>query len=259
MQPFLAGCYANPSGIHRAAQAAKTAIEEGREAVAAALGAEPGEIVFTGGGTEADNLAVEGAARALRREGRGAGVAIAAFEHKAVLAASDRLAAEGFDVRSIRVTGDGVVDVEALDEVIGSETVLVSVMLVNNEVGTIQPLADVARVVRARAPHAVLHTDAVQAVPWLDMSTVAAAADLVSVSGHKFGGPKGVGALVLRQGVPLVPLLEGGGQERGWRAGTVNVPGVVAFATALQVARARARRRERTCRGAARPAADRSA
>ncbi|HEV2311264.1 MAG TPA: cysteine desulfurase family protein, partial [Acidimicrobiia bacterium] len=157
-------------------------------------------------------------------------------EHKAVLAAGGRLADEGFDVRPIRVGGDGVVDLASLEDAVGSDTVLVSVMLVNNEVGTIQPLADVARVVRARAPHAVLHTDAVQAVPWLDMSTAAQAPDLVSISGHKFGGPKGVGALVVRQGVPIVPLLEGGGQERGWRAGTVNVPGVVALATALQVA-----------------------
>ncbi len=234
MQPFLADCFANPSGIHRPARVAKTALEEARETVAAALGATPGEVIFTAGGTEADNLAVEGAARAARAAGRGDRVVTTAFEHKGVLAAVDRLAADGFAVDRVGIEPGGIVDLDALAGALTPATVVVSVMLVNNEVGTVQPLADVAALVHERAPHAVLHTDAVQAVPWLDVAQAAADVDLVAISAHKFGGPKGTGALVARDDVPLVPLLEGGGQERGRRAGTVNVAGAVALAAALR-------------------------
>jgi cysteine desulfurase len=157
-----------------------------------------------------------------------------AFEHKAVLAAAEHLEREGFSVRRIPATRGGLVDLDALAEAVDASTVAVSVMLVNNEVGTIQPLDDVAGIVRERAPAAVLHTDAVQAVPWIDVAAAAAPADLVSISAHKFGGPKGTGALVVRGGLPVEPLLEGGGQERGRRAGTVNVAGAVAMAAALR-------------------------
>jgi cysteine desulfurase len=236
MRPFQAETFGNPSGAHAAARAAKTALEEAREQIAAALGAEPSEIVLTGGGTEADNLAVKGAARAARDAGRGDGVVTTAFEHKGVLAPCARLARDGFRVTRVPVDRDGIVDLDALEAALDDRTVVVSVMLVNNEVGTIQPLADVARLVRARAPHAVLHTDAVQAVPWLDVTdAAAAAADLVSVSAHKFGGPKGVGALVRRGEVPIEPLIEGGGQEWGLRSGTANVAGAVGMAEALRV------------------------
>jgi cysteine desulfurase len=235
MAPFLAGCFANPSGGHSAARAAKTALEEARETVAGGLGAEPGEVVFTAGGTEADNLAVLGAARAARAGGRAGSVVTCAFEHKAVLAAADRLEREGFEVRRVPATPGGLVDLDALADAVDDTTLAVSVMLVNNEVGTIQPLDVVRGIVREQAPHAVLHTDAVQAVPWIDAAAAAAGADLVAVSAHKFGGPKGTGALIARSGVPLEPLLEGGGQERGRRAGTVNVAGAVAMAAALGV------------------------
>jgi cysteine desulfurase len=235
MRPFQAETFGNPSGAHAAARAAKTALEEAREHIATALGAEPSEIVFTGGGTEADNLAVKGAARAARDAGRGDGVVTTTFEHKGVLAPCDRLSRDGFRVTRVRVDSDGIVDLDALEAALNDRTVVVSVMLVNNEVGTIQPLADVAGLVRARAPHAVLHTDAVQAVPWLDVAEASAAADLVSVSAHKFGGPKGVGALVRRGDVPIEPLIEGGGQEWGLRSGTVNVAGAVGMAEALRV------------------------
>ena len=169
MQPYLgtvsgAGAFGNPSGGHAVARRAKTALEEAREEVAAALGCEPAEVVFTGGGTEADNLAVKGAARAARARGGGDGVVTTAFEHKGVLASCDRLAAEGFRVRRVAVGADGVVDLDALAAALDERTVVVSVMLVNNEVGTVQPLADVAALVREHAPRAVLHTDAVQAV-----------------------------------------------------------------------------------------------
>jgi cysteine desulfurase len=234
MEPFLAGEFGNPSGGHRAAAAAKTALEEAREEVAGLLGAAPADVVFTGGGTEADNLAVKGAARAARTRGLGDGVVTARFEHKGVLASCDRLEAEGFRVTRVGADADGVVDVDAIASVLGEDTVVVSLMLVNNEVGTVQPLAEVIEVVRQRAPRALVHTDAVQAVPWLDVAAATTGADLVAISAHKFGGPKGVGALVVRRGAPLEPLVEGGGQERGLRSGTSNVAGAVAMAAALR-------------------------
>jgi cysteine desulfurase len=235
MQPFLSDTFGNPSGAHAAARAAKTALEEAREQVASALGAEPREIVFTGGGTEADNLAVKGAPRAAREAGAGDGVVTTAFEHKGVLAPCDRLAGEGFRVTRVAVDRAGIVDLDALADALDDGAVVVSVMLVNNEVGTIQPLGEVAELVRARAPRAVLHTDAVQAVPWLDIADAAACVDLVSVSAHKFGGPKGVGALVRRLDARLESQIEGGGQEWGLRSGTADVAGAVGMATALRV------------------------
>jgi cysteine desulfurase len=235
MLPFLTVRYGNPSGVHALARAAKTALEESRERVAAALGCCPGEVVVTAGGTEADNLAVLGVARAARRAGRGDGIVVSAFEHKGVLAPAALLARDGFRVSHAPVSSQGIVDVDALASQLDARTVLVSVMLVNNEVGTVQPLDEVAAVVRERAPGAVLHTDAVQAVPWVDVAARTTVADLVAVSAHKFGGPKGVGALVVRGPVTPDPLVVGGGQERGLRSGTVAVAGVVAMATALEV------------------------
>jgi cysteine desulfurase len=235
MRPFLSDTFANPSGAHGAARAAKTALEEAREQVANALGAEPSEIVFTGGGTEADNLALKGVAWAARDAGLGDRVVTTAFEHKGVLAPCRRLAHDRFRVTEVRVGSAGIVDLAALAEALDGRTVVVSVMLVNNEVGTIQPLGEVAELVRDRAPGAWLHTDAVQAVPWLDIAEAAAGADLVSISAHKFGGPKGVGALVRRGDVPIEPLIEGGGQEWGLRSGTADVAGAVGLATALRV------------------------
>jgi cysteine desulfurase len=158
-----------------------------------------------------------------------------AIEHKGVLAAAGRLGDEGFRVAEVGVDRGGVVDLDQLDTVLDDRTAVVSVMLVNNEVGTIQPLAEVAALVRARAPQALLHTDAVQAVPWVEVAEPVAGFDLVAISGHKFGGPKGVGVLVVRNGAGLEPQIEGGGQESGRRAGTVNVAGAVALATALRV------------------------
>jgi cysteine desulfurase len=234
MLPFLSDHPGNPSGGHAVARVAKTALEEAREEVAAILGCAPGEVVFTGGGTEADNLAVKGGARAARASGRD-GIVTSAVEHKGVLAAAARLKSEGFRVASVGVDRGGILDLDQLAHALDDRTAVVSVMLVNNEVGTIQPLAEVAEVVRARAPHALLHTDAVQAVPWLDVADHVADVDLVAISGHKFGGPKGVGVLVVRDGNRLEPEIEGGGQERGLRAGTVNVAGAVALATALRV------------------------
>jgi cysteine desulfurase len=237
MQPFLAETFGNPSGAHAAARAAKTALEDAREQLASELGAEPSEIVLTGGGTEADNLALKGGARAAREAGIGDGVVTTAFEHKGVLAPCDRLTREGFRVTRVPVDADGIIDLDALSDAIDDRTVIVSVMLVNNEVGTIQPLDEVAELVRTRAPQSLLHTDAVQAVPWLDAGESAAGADLVSVSAHKFGGPKGVGALVRRRDLrfELEPLIEGGGQEWGLRSGTADVARAQGMVTALRV------------------------
>jgi cysteine desulfurase len=235
MSPFLAGTFGNPSGGHAIARAAKTALEEAREVVAARLGASPAEVVFTAGGSEADNLAVKGAAYAARAAGTGDGVVTVAFEHKAVLAACDRLEVEGFRVTRVGATADGIVDLDALADAFDERTVVVSVMLVNNEIGTIQPLDVIAGMVRERAPRAVLHTDAVQAVAWVDVAESTRDVPLISISAHKFGGPKGTGALVVRDGTSLVPLIEGGGQERGLRAGTSDVAGAAAMAAALDV------------------------
>jgi cysteine desulfurase len=205
MLPWLTGRYGNPSGGHAVARAARQAIEEARDELAAVLGCQPRELVFTSGGTESDNLAVAGVA------GR---VACSSIEHHAVL-------------DPVRHRGGVVFD---LDGAPPPDADLVSVMLVNNEVGTIQALDDLD------AP--VVHTDAVQALPWLDVATAAARADLISVSAHKVGGPQGVGALVVREGVRLAPLLRGGGQERERRSGTQNVAGIVGFAAAVRACRA---------------------
>jgi cysteine desulfurase len=181
---------------------------------------------------------VKGAARAARAGHGLDGVVTTAIEHKGVLAPSERLAGEGFRVARVGVDRGGVVDLDGLAAALDDRTAVVSVMLVNNEVGTVQPLAEVVALVRERAPQAAVHTDAVQAVQWLDVGSAAAGCDLVAISGHKFGGPKGVGVLVVRGGTPLVAEIEGGGQERGLRAGTVNVAGVRALATALHVTHA---------------------
>lgn len=239
MLPFLTGGHGNPSGGHRVAQRAKAALEEARERIAAVLGCAPGEVVLTSGGTEADNLAVKGAARAARDGGTGDGVVVSAIEHKAVLASAERLRTEGFRVGCAPVDPYGIVDADRLAGLLDEGTVLVSVMLVNNEVGVVQDLDTVAAVVREHAPRALLHTDAVQAAPWLDLRGAAAAAPLVSVTGHKIGGPVGTGALVVRPPATVRPEIEGGGQERGLRGGTNDVAGAVGFATALELTAAR--------------------
>src|SRR5436190_9341610 len=234
MEPFLTEQYANPSGMHAAARTSKTALEAARETVAEVCGCEPREVVFTGGGSEGDNLAVKGAAWAARDRTGADGVVTTGIEHKAVLGSCDRLARDGFRVARIGADSAGLVDLGALADALDDQTAVVSVMLVNNETGIVQPIAEVAGLVRDRAPQAVLHTDAVQAPSWLDLRSWAAGSDLVTISGHKFGGPKGVGALVVRDGVELVPLVDGGGHEGARRAGTQNVAAIVGLAAALR-------------------------
>lgn len=225
MLAVLTDRFGNPSGSHAVSREARKAVDEARDTVAHCLGARPAEIVFTGGGTEADNLAILGAHAV-----RPGPTVCSAVEHHAVLHACDALG----DHRLIPVDAAGVVDLDRLADLLDPRVSVVSVMLANNEVGTIEPLAEVAALVRRLAPQAVLHTDAVQAFPWLDVAVRASVADLVAVSAHKFGGPKGVGALVVRQGVTVKPIIHGGGQERDRRSGTHNVAGIVAMAAAMR-------------------------
>jgi cysteine desulfurase len=220
--PWLTERFGNPSGSHSVARAARTAIDDARDVAAACLGVEPGGIVFTGGGTEADNLAILGA--------RVGAVVCTAIEHHAVLHAGQ---SAGGPLTIVPVGADGIIDLDALAAALTPDTAVVSVMLANNEVGTIQPLADIARLVRRKAKRAVLHTDAVQAFPWLDLAGVAAPADLIAVSAHKFGGPQGVGVLAVRADVKLDPIIHGGGQERDRRSGTHNVAGIAGMAAAM--------------------------
>jgi cysteine desulfurase len=223
MLPFLTERFANPSGSHRFARDARRAVDEARDDVAAVIGCRPGEVVFTGCGTEADNAAIAGAVA--RRGGR---AVCPAAEHHAVLHAVERA---GGTV--VAVDASGRVDLAALSATLADDVSVVSVMAVNNEVGSVTDLAAVSAIVRRLAPGAVLHTDAVQAASWLDLRTIWRHVDLLSLSAHKFGGPKGVGVLAVRDGVALDPLIVGGGQERERRSGTHNVAGIIALATAL--------------------------
>ncbi len=231
MMPFLDGAYANPSGSHRFARQARKAVDESRDIVADVLGCRPNEVVFTGCGTESDNMAIVGALA------RSTGVAVCpADEHHAVLEVVEH---HGGVI--VGVDAGGRVDLEALAatlqdlETRSDGVAVVSVMTVNNEVGSVNDIAAVAKVVRRHAPGALLHTDAVQAPCWIDVREVTPHVDLLALSGHKFGGPKGVGVLVERGGPKVDPLIIGGGQERERRSGTHNVAGIVAMATALKL------------------------
>ena len=226
MAPLLEGAFGNASSLHAAGRDARKAVEEAREAVASAAGVRPEEVVFTSGGTEADNLALKGIAWRARHEGRD-GIVVSAIEHHAILDVAEWLARNGFRLSVIQVDADGVVDLDALAAAVDRTTAIVSVMQANNEVGVIQPVASAAEITRAAG--ARFHTDAVQAAPWIPLAD----ADLLSLSAHKLGGLKGVGALLVRRGVGLEPLLHGGGQERGIRSGTYNVAGIAGFGAAV--------------------------
>ena len=231
MEPWHSGLFGNPSGSHSVARSARQAIDEARDTVADCLGTSPGDVVFTGSGTEAANLAVLGRARRLSRPG-------SRQCHRAPRRAPRR-GSRGPVARRPCPRGRGNERWRSrtwtpLSAALDRDVSVVSVQLVNNEVGTVQPVAEVARLVRRRAPGAVLHTDAVQAVPWFDVARLAGEADMVSISAHKFGGPQGVGALALRRPVKLEPLVYGGPQERDRRAGTHNVAGIVGMAAALR-------------------------
>lgn len=233
MLPFLSGEHGNPSSPHRAGRRARAALDESREAIAAALGAVPKEIVLTSGGTEAANLALKGAAWAGKATGHR--IVTTAIEHHAVGRTLRHLEKFGFEVVEVPVDGTGLVDPDELEAALTDRTILVSVMLANNEVGTIEPVAEIATRVR-RHRGILLHTDAVQAAPWLPLDVEALGVDLLSVSAHKLEGPTGIGALYVRSGTHLLAQQHGGSQERYRRAGTENVAGAVGFARAYELA-----------------------
>ena len=226
--------FGNPSSVHSFGRAAREAVEDARERVAAAIGAGPSEVVFTGGGTEADNLALKGAAAKLR--GNGDHVVVTAFEHHAVLDPAEWLGRRGFQVTVVPVDRDGLVDPDRVAAAVRPSTILVSVMAVNNEIGTIQDVAAVSAAVKAVQPEALVHTDAVQALGNIPVDVHAWGVDLAAFAAHKLGGPKGVGALFVRSHVPVEAVVHGGGQERGLRSGTLNVAGIVGFGVAAEIA-----------------------
>ena len=233
MRPFTEGEFGNPSGIHAVSRQAKNALEESRERVASVIGAQPMEVVFTGGGTEADNLAIKGAVFNSRPS---SGLVTSAIEHEAVLETADFLKRSGFPVSIVGVDPSGSVDPNEVGSSVDDETAVVSVMLVNNETGAIQDVAAVAEHSRRRNPNVLVHTDAVQAFTGPSVDVGELDVDLLSLTAHKFGGPKGAGVLYVREGTPLEPLLHGGGQELGRRSGTQDVAGAVGLATAMELA-----------------------
>ena len=229
----LASTFGNASSVHAYGQRAKAAIDEARASVAMLIGAEPAEVVFTAGGTEADNFALRGAAEALELRGRKR-LVTSTIEHEAVLNTCRHLARRGYEWATVPVTTDGVVTTAALEGVLTPETAIVSVMHANNEIGTLQPIADLAAM--ARGHGALFHTDAVQTVGKVPVDVRALGVDLLALSAHKFNGPKGVGALWIRRGVRLAPILTGGRHERNRRAGTENVASIVGLGVAARLA-----------------------
>ena len=228
--------WGNPSSIYLEGQEAHRVLDDARKQCADLLGVQSREIVFTSGGTESDNAAIRGAAFAQRERGRGNHIVTTQVEHHAVLHAVEQLEREGFRASYLRVDGDGFINLEDLDSTVGPETTLVSVMTANNEVGTIQPIADVVRVVKARNPKVLVHTDAVQAAGAIDISPATTGVDLLTLTAHKFYGPRGAGLLYIRNRTPWQPMVVGGSQEKERRAGTENVAGAVGLAKAMAIA-----------------------
>ena len=233
MLPYLQQEYGNPSSLHSVGQRAQEALTDARARIAQRLGCQPTEVIFTSGGSEADNQAIRSVAAWGKIKGK-THIISTAFEHHAVLHTLDALKKEGFTVTLLDVHEDGMVSAQQVEEAITDQTCLVTVMYANNEIGTVQPIAEIGEVCRRRGVY--FHTDAVQAVGHLPVNVAEQNIDLLSLSAHKFHGPKGIGVLYARKGVPLFPLIHGGAQERGRRGGTENIPAIVGMAAALDEA-----------------------
>ncbi len=253
MLPYLEGQYGNPSGQYALGRVAARALDDARGRVAAILGCKPAEVVFTGAGTESINAAIKGVALGQQRAGLGNHIVTTTVEHHAVLHSAEWLEKFGFDVTYVPVDNYGVASPDDVARAVNERTVLVSVMLANNEIGTIQPLSHIAAAVRERSKslkrRIAIHTDAVQAANALELRVDSLGVDLLSLSAHKFCGPKGAGVLYMRRGTPFLSLISGGGQERQRRAGTENVASIVGTAAALEEAQANRDTYTRTCRG----------
>lgn len=226
--------FGNPSSVHSYGRKAKELVEDARDRVAASVGASPAEIVFTGSGTEADNLALKGAAAKLR--GSGNHIITTEIEHHAVLDSAAWMAKQGFEMTKLPVATSGSLDPDEAASAVKSQTIITSVMTVNNEVGTIQNIAGIAAAVKGANANTLVHTDAVQALGNIPVNLHAWGVDLAAFSAHKLGGPKGVGALFVRSSVPVETIIHGGGHERGLRSGTLNVAGIVGFGVAAEIA-----------------------
>lgn len=233
MMPFLTEKYANPSGIYKFATESKSVIDGARKEIANSIGAKPNEICFTAGGTEADNMAIK--AVAWKNQTKGKHIITSKIEHHAVLHACEWLEKQGFEVTYLDVDRFGIVDMDQLIRAIRSDTILISIMTANNEIGTIQPIEQIGKIARSRG--ILFHTDAVQAYMQIPINVNLLSIDLMSVSGHKFGGPKGIGFLYIREKTGILPLLHGGAQEFGKRAGTENVPGIVGIGKAVEISK----------------------
>ena len=238
MLPYFNKNYGNPSSLYSLAQVSRNAVDNSREIISRILNCKPSEIVFNSGGTESDNLAIIGVAKAL--ESTGKHLITSKIEHHAVMHAMEELESYGFDVNYLNVDKDGFVDLDQLEKSITNETTLISIMYANNETGSIQEIKNISNIIKKKSEEfnrdIYFHTDAVQAAGKLSLDVEELGVDLMTISGHKFYGPKGTGLLYIKKGVPISPIIVGGGQERQRRSGTENVPGIVGLAKALDIA-----------------------
>ena len=232
MMPYLTNQYGNPSSIYSFGRKSKKAIEKAREQIAATINAKKSEIYFTSGGTEADNWAIKGIAGYYKKKGKH--IITSSIEHHAVINSCKRLEGEGFEISYLPVDKDGKISIEDLKKSIRKDTILISIMMANNEIGTIEPIAEIGKIAREKG--IIFHTDAIQAVGCITIDVEELQVDLLSISAHKFYGPKGVGALYIRKGTGIDSLMDGGEQEKGKRGSTENVASIVGIGKAIELA-----------------------